>query len=692
MGIFRSRSDRERRRADNRAEPQLFTDRAARAKGRRNRRRPLVFRLLGWAVALSVWGVIALAALTAYVWLSLDTQSLFRIPEREPGMIVLAANGDVIAERGAFFGDEVRLDELPAYLPQAVIAIEDRRFYRHFGIDPVGLARAMLANYRAGRIIEGGSTLSQQLAKNLFLDPDRTVKRKLQEGVLALWLEAKYSKDEILQLYLNRVYFGAGATGVEKAAQKFFSKSARDVSLAESAVLAGVLRAPSVLNPINSQQQSRARAELVLRAMVEAGFVTKDEADNAANAPAAVKSSTYLPATQYVVDWVSEQLPELVKDYDQSIIVETTIFHNLQILAEKAVRRRIASDGGKLSVSEGAVVMMDMSGAVLAMVGGKSYLKSQFNRAVKAKRQPGSAFKPFVYLTALEQGLTPESVEIDEPVRFGDWEPDNYKHKYLGRVTLTRALAQSINSVAAKVAVNVGPENVVTTAHRLGINSDLVPNASLALGTSEVSLLELTTAFTPFANGGRAVLPHVVTRVTTRDGDVIYERKGSGLGIVVADADVGAMNLMMREVIRSGTGKRARIENQDIAGKTGTSQSYRDAWFVGYSPYLVCGVWVGNDDNRPTRNVTGGALPADIWKDVMAPAHNGVEFAALPGDYQAAPESQPADDRNIFDAISELFGGRLARHDPVAAEEYGGTLQKKRAARIKRRLRRMSDR
>ena len=335
---------------------------------------------------------------------------------------------------------------------------------------------------------------------------------------------------------------------------------------------------------------------------------------------------------------------------------------------------------------------MDMSGAVLAMVGGKSYLKSQFNRAVKAKRQPGSAFKPFVYLTALEQGSTPETIEIDEPVRFGNWEPDNYKHKYLGRVTLTRALAQSINSVAAKIAVSAGPENVVTTAHRLGINSDLAANPSLALGTSEVTLLEMTTAFTPFANGGRAVLPYVVTRITTRDGKVIYERKGSGLGVVVADADVGAMNLMMREVVRSGTGKRARIEGQDIAGKTGTSQDYRDAWFVGYSPYLVCGVWVGNDDNRPTRNVTGGALPTDIWKDVMGPAHKGVEFAALPGDYQPAPESQFAQDGSIFDTIGDLFSGGVSQNNWGEEEEYGGRLQKRRAQRIKRRLRRLTDR
>ena len=666
MGIFRAGK---RRKGDGRREPRLYSD-GGRTNGRRQARgRPLTYRILAWGFMLCLWGLIALGGLTAYVWFSLDQQGLFKIPDREPGMIVLASNGEVLAERGTFFGDEVRLDELPVYVPQAVIAIEDRRFYSHFGIDPIGLARAMVANYRAGHVVEGGSTLTQQLAKNLFLKPERTIQRKLQEMVLAIWLEAKFTKEDILQLYLNRVYYGAGAIGVEKAAQKYFRKSARDVALSEAAILAAVLKAPANYNPINHPDEARARAREVVKDMVEAGFITAREADRAAKAPAAVRPVDYVPSTQYIVDWIADQIPQLVGTIDQSIIVETTLDQALQATAEKSVRQRVNNEGRKLKVGQGAVVVMDMRGAVVAMVGGKSYIRSQFNRAVSAKRQPGSSFKPFVYLTAMEQGMTPDSIAVDEPVRIGNWSPENYKRKYLGRVTLTRALSLSLNTVAAKLAAEVGPQNVITTAHRLGINSELQPNASIALGTSEVSLIEMTTAFAPFANGGRAVLPHVITRIITRDGRIVYERKGDGMGYVLSSSSLGAMNLMMRDVVTEGTGRRAQIEGQDIAGKTGTSQDYRDAWFIGYSAYLVCGVWVGNDDNSPTQKVTGGSIPAAIWKDIMAPAHQGLAYAALPGAYEEE-QVQVAGD-GIFDVLRDMFGSS-ARSEDIEEPEDGG--------------------
>ena len=658
MGIFRAGK---RRKGDGRREPRLYAD-SGRSSGRSSRRRPVVYRLLAWGFMLCLWGLIALGGLTTYVWFSLDQQGLFQIPDREPGMIVLASNGEVLAERGTFFGDEVRLDELPVYVPQAVIAIEDRRFYSHFGIDPIGLARAAVSNYRAGHVVEGGSTLTQQLAKNLFLKPERTIQRKLQEMVLAIWLEAKFTKEDILQLYLNRVYYGAGAIGVEKAAQKYFRKSARDVALSEAAILAAVLKAPATYNPINHPEEARARAREVVKDMVEAGFITAREADRAVKAPAAVRPVDYVPSTQYIVDWIADQIPELAGSIDQSIIVETTLDQNLQAIAEKSVRQRVNNEGRKLKVGQGAVVVMDMRGAVVAMVGGKSYIRSQFNRAVNAKRQPGSAFKPFVYLTAMDQGMTPESVAVDEPVRIGNWSPENYKRKYLGRVSLTRALSLSLNTVAAKLAAEVGPSNVITTAHRLGINSPLQPNASIALGTSEVSLIEMTTAFAPFANGGRAVLPHVITRIITRDGRIVYERRGDGMGYVVSSSSLGAMNLMMRDVVAEGTGRRAQIQGQDIAGKTGTSQDYRDAWFVGYSAYLVCGVWVGNDDNSPTQKVTGGSIPAAIWKDIMAPAHDGLAYAALPGAYEEEGPVQVASD-GIFDVLRDMFGSSARGDD-----------------------------
>ena len=348
MGIFGIGRGRRRARGNGRSEPQLFSGRKNPPQRSDRRRRPLTFRLLAWGVMLCLWGLIGLAGVTAYVWFSLDQQGLFKIPEREPGMILLAANGEVIAERGTFFGDEVRLDELPAYVPQAVIAIEDRRFYSHFGIDPIGLGRAAFSNFRAGRIVQGGSTVTQQLAKNLFLKPERTMQRKLQELVLAIWLEAKYSKDDILQLYLNRVYYGAGATGIERAAQKYFRKSAREVNIPEAAILAAVLKAPATYNPINHPDAARARAGEVIHDMVSAGFITAEDADQAISKPAAVKPVQYVSATQYIVDWIAEQIPDLIGTLDQSIIVETTIDQNLQAIAEKAVRRRVNTESSRI--------------------------------------------------------------------------------------------------------------------------------------------------------------------------------------------------------------------------------------------------------------------------------------------------------------------------------------------------------
>ncbi len=625
---------------------------------KKRRRRSLLLRLAGWAVTLGLAGCLMLAALTAYTYANLESQGLFQIPKREPGIMILAADGQIVAERGSFFGDTVRIDEVPSYLPQAIIAIEDRRFYSHFGIDPIGLVRAMVANIRAGHTVQGGSTLTQQLAKNLFLKPERTYTRKFQEAVLALWLENKFTKDEILQLYMNRIYFGGHGVGVDKAAQAFFGKSARDVTLHEATILAAVLKAPTTYNPIHHPKRAEARASEVLKAMVDVGFITEKQALQAESAPTTVRAADHRPASQYIVDWVNEQIPDLVGKYDSSIVVETTIDRNLQAVAEKAVQRVLDTEGPKRKASQGAAVVLDVNGAVKAMVGGRSYVKSQYNRAVRSKRQPGSAFKPFVYLTAIEQGMTPDSIEVDEPVTFGGWSPDNYAGKYMGPVTLRTALAHSLNAVAAKLAVKVGPRNVIATAHRLGISSDLQDNASIALGTSEVSLLELTGAYAPFANDGRTVIPYVITRVSTRDGRILYQRQGDGFGITITDYDVGAMNDMMRAVIDEGTGKRAQLPPQDVAGKTGTSQDYRDAWFIGYSSYYVAGVWVGNDDNSPTNRVTGGNLPAMIWHDIMAYAHKDLPPKPLPGNWQQTPyaSDQQNQGNGIFGVLQSMFG------------------------------------
>ncbi|MGQ0485168.1 MAG: transglycosylase domain-containing protein [Hyphomicrobiales bacterium] len=669
MGIFTTRKKPKRKQ---RIEPQLFAGRVSEPSGKR-RRRSLAGVLFSFFLLVGLWGAIGAGLGFGYVWLTLDGKGVLQIPAREPGIMLLAADGGVLAEQGAFYGDEVRLGDLPDYVPNAVIAIEDRRFRAHWGIDPQGLIRAAYENYRAGRVVQGGSTITQQLAKNLFLEPDRTYWRKLQEMVLAIWLEARFSKDEILQLYLNRVYFGGGATGIEKAAQAYYRKPARDLSLAEAATLAGLLKAPATYNPATHPEAAAERAKLVLAGMTEEGAISPTEAARAIDNPAEVVASNYVPATQYVADWVIEQLPEFVRDYDQSIVVETTIDPSLQFAAEKSLRRHLAEEGAKLDVGQAAFVMLDTSGAIKAMVGGRSYKKSQFNRAAKAKRQPGSAFKPFVYLAAIEQGLTPDSVEIDEPVRIGDWQPENYKRKYLGPVTLEKAFALSLNTISAKLTSYVGPDSVAAVAHRLGIASALGRDASIALGTSEVTLLELTAAFTPFANGGAPVQPFAVRRILNRDGVVLYERNGDGLGQAISIYDLGSMNRMLRAVVTEGTGRRAQFGGFDLAGKTGTSQDYRNAWFIGYSSYLVAGVWAGNDDNSPTRKVTGGSLPAAIWKDVMEQAHLGLMPQPLPGedatgdldgiamlpgeqDLAGLADSEPRSG-GFLDTIGGFFGG-----------------------------------
>lgn len=640
MGVF---GGKKKPKGKGRAEPRLFAD-APPPRGRTAKNPPKPpRRFFRWLFKMffvfAFWGSVAAAGLFAVTWFSLDQKGLFQVPQREPGIMLLASDGSEIAEQGTFFGDAVDMAELPDYVPNAIIAIEDRRFYSHYGVDPIGITRAMVRNAMRGQMREGGSTLTQQLAKNLFLSHERTFSRKAQELVFAVWLESKFSKDEILQLYLNRVYFGGGANGIDKAARTFYGKSAYELTLMEAATLAGLLKAPTTYNPARNPEEASARAKLVLANMVTEGYITKEEALDAVDNPSKAATHDFTPATQYAVDWINTQLPLLIKKQTQSLIIETTIEPNLQANAENVLRKRLADNAKKLNVSQGAVVTMDGTGAIRALVGGRSYKRSQFNRATEAKRQPGSAFKAFVYLAAMENGYRPDSVEVDEPVKIGNWSPENYKRKYLGPVSLDQAFALSLNTVAAKLTQAVSPSSVTQVAKRLGITSKLGQDASIALGTSEVSLLEMTTAFTPFANGGRAVEPFIVKRILSRDGSVLYTRGGDGLGQVIGERELGDMNAMMRQVILTGTGTKARFDGQDMGGKTGTSQDYRDAWFVGYTPYLVTGVWMGNDDNTPTKKVTGGSLPALVWRDIMQQAHRGMPELPLPG--QPSPASEP---------------------------------------------------
>ena len=454
----------------------------------------------------------------------------------------------------------------------------------------------------------------------------------MQEAILALWLEAKYSKDQILELYLNRVYFGSGAYGVQAASQRYFGKPASYVTLGEAAILAGLVKAPSRLAPTRDAAAAEARGQVVLAAMAEQGFISDKDAARAMSMPTAIAAPRMDGAAGYVADWVVDQLPELVGKIDKDIIVDTTIDPILQAEAEQALVSELAANGAKFGVSQGAVVSLDSRGAVKALVGGRSYAQSQFNRAIAAKRQPGSAFKPFVYLTAVEMGMNPGSLVQDAPIRVKNWAPENFDKKYRGTVTLTEALATSLNSVAVRLALDVGAPNIVQTAHRMGITSPLQANASIALGTSEVTPIELTTAYAPFANGGYGVTPHVVRRVRRSEtGEVLYERRGSGLGLVANQNHLAMMNQMMAETLRIGTAHRADLPGWPAAGKTGTSQDYRDAWFVGYTANLITTVWLGNDDNSATKRASGSGMPVAVWSRYMTAAHRGVPVAGLPG-------------------------------------------------------------
>jgi len=599
---------------------------------RLSQRHPYLFKTARFGLFASLWGTIILAAAVFFFISRVPDPLLATLDDRPPNVTVLAADGSVLAERGLRRG-HVRVDVLPDHLIKAVLATEDRGFYDHWGVAIGGLIRASYRNFRAGTVVQGGSTITQQLAKNLFLKPERTVIRKLEELIYTVWLERRFTKDEILELYLNRVYLGGGTFGVEAAARHYFGRSARDVTLAQAAVLAGLLKAPSRYAPTRSVKAASARAAVVLDNMVDAGFISAAEVRKAGQQPLRLQAKGDATGYPYAVDWVAAMLPEYVGRHEDALVVQTTIDAKLQRLSQERLRKLLDGKGQKLRAGEGAVVVLDpKSGAVRALVGGRSYKNSPYDRALNARRQPGSAFKPFVYLAALEAGFTPTSVANDGPVNIRGWKPSNYTNTYKGRVSLRYALTHSINTVAVKLTANLGPGRVAQTAQRLGIGSKLNAQPSLALGTSEVTLLELTGAYAPFANGGARVLPHVITRIRSEDGKVLYTRQRSAVGQVVARRHVAAMNDMMSSVVRRGTGRRAAIPRHPAGGKTGTTQNSRDAWFVGYTAHYVAGVWIGNDNNTPMKKVTGGSLPAELWHDVMLIAHKGLRPTALPSD------------------------------------------------------------
>ena len=598
--------------------------------GPRRRRRSLFGILVYWAFVLGIWCFIGGAILIGYYAAQLPPIDQLAVPKRPPNIAILAQDGTLLANRGDTGGPAIHLRELPPYLPKAFVAIEDRRFYSHFGIDPLGIGRALMRNVVGRGGMQGGSTLTQQLAKNLFLTQERTMSRKIQEAILAVWLEHKYSKDQILELYLNRVYFGSGAYGVDAASQKYFGHSARQATLSEAAMLAGLMKAPTKLAPNRNHEAAADRAAQVITAMAQEGHITETMAQLALARPAQVVRDSGAGGVNYAADYVMDLLDETVGAIDEDIVVTTTLDPKLETAAEQALADELDKKGARYNVSQGALVALDPGGEIKALIGGRNYSDSQFNRVIAARRQPGSSFKPFVYLTALERGLTPDSVRDDAPINVKGWSPENASREYLGPVTLTKALSMSLNTVAVRLGLEVGPKAVAATAHRLGIGSELQANASIALGTSEVTPLEMATAYTPFANGGIGVQPHVILRVRTADGRQLYQRKGSSNGRIIEPQYVAMMNAMLQETLLTGTARKAELPGWQAAGKTGTTQEYKDAWFVGYTSHLVTAVWLGNDDSSPTKRVSGSNLPVEIWSRFMREAHKGVPPQGLP--------------------------------------------------------------
>lgn len=573
-----------------------------------------------WALVAAIWLVIAAGLLTA--WYAADLPNIIDQPhfERINAVTVLDGEGGTITRYGELKGLSVTVDELPPHLIYAVLAIEDRRFYSHFGLDPLGVARAVTVNLARGRVAQGGSTITQQLAKNLFLSHERTFRRKIQEALLALWLERQLTKDEILSAYLNRVYLGAGTYGMDAAARTYFNKPATEVTLYESALLAGLLRAPSRYSPQSNPGLAAQRARVVLSAMKESGYIDDHEATQLSRlTPTPARKPGEGRAAHYYSDWVISTLDELIGTTDNDLIITTTLDPYIQNVAETALYKALRENAAR-NVSQGAVVVMRTDGAVLAMIGGRNYTASQFNRATQARRPPGSAFKPFVFLAALQQGRTPHDMIEDVPIENGQYQPSNFNDEYYGQVTLEQALARSMNTASIRLAQETGLRAVIDNARKAGISAALPHDMSIALGSAGVPLLEMATAYASFSNGGLRVTPHAIESITGADDTLIYMRRPPIARQIFSERDIKALNIMMVSVLENGTGRGAALPWY-AAGKTGTSQDYRDAWFIGYTDHLITAVWLGNDDNSPMNQVTGGNLPAQIWREIMSAAH-----------------------------------------------------------------------
>ncbi len=610
--------------------------------------------LLSEGATLGAFGLVVLLALAVPAFR--ETSDDDWLKKSELAVTFLDRYGNEVGSRGIRHNDSIPLDQFPDHLIKAVLSTEDRRFYEHFGIDLAGTARALVANTKAGGVVQGGSSITQQLAKNLFLSNERTLERKVKEAFLAMWLEARLTKNEILKLYLDRAYMGGGAFGVDAAAQYYFNKSARDVNLAEAAMLAGLFKAPTKFAPHINLPAARARANVVLDNLVEANMMTEGQVFGARRHPATPVDRRDDRAPNYYLDWAFDEMKKLVETFPKSMtervfVVRTALDTSLQYNADAAVESSLRQYGQEYHAKQAAAVLMDVDGAVRAMVGGRDYGASQFNRATDAMRQPGSSFKPYVYAAALMNGMKPTSIVVDGPVCIGNWCPHNYGNGYSGSMTLLMALTKSINTIAVKLSISIGNGNakvgrakIVKLAHDMGVRTPLPDTPSLPIGADEVTVLDHTGAYATFPNMGKAVTPHAILEVRTGTGDLVwrFDRDGPKPRQVMPPSVAGDMIKMMNSVVENGTGRRARLDDTAAAGKTGTTNAYRDAWFVGYTGNFVCGVWVGNDDYQVMNRMTGGSVPAMTWHKIMAYAHQGIELKQLPGVPAPQVRQQPA--------------------------------------------------
>lgn len=611
-------------------------------------------------------GVVALIFAGYIAWVLRDLPSLDELnkPAAEPGITVLARDGTAIAVYGRLTGRQITVNDLPPALVEAVLSTEDRRFYEHPGIDIFGIGRAVYANLSAGRVVQGGSTITQQLAKMLFLTPERSFERKLREAVMAFRLEAVYDKNEILARYLNRAYFGAGAYGIDAAARRYFDKPVEELDVGQSAMLAGLLQAPSAYAPTSAAERAERRMRAVVQNLVDVGYLTPEAAKEVRVPKLAPSARATVGATnrRWFADWVLDQLSAHLEPTTRDIVVRTSLDAELQSAAESAVSEVLAADGPKLKAGQGAFVAVAPDGGVLAMVGGRDYRASQFNRATQAWRQPGSTFKLFAFLAALEAGWEPNTLVLDAPVTVDGWSPANFEPDYAGEVPLVQAAVRSLNTATVRVAEEVGRDRVIATARRLGLSGDLPRVPSVTLGTGSENLLEMTAAYAALVNQGRPVQPWAIEEVRAADGTVLYQRAAPEPAEPVLSAHtVQAINAMLVKAVETGTGRAAQLRGAVIAGKTGTTQDYRDAWFIGYTGAVAAGVWVGNDDDAPMRGVTGGRLPAKIWARAMSEGGGRMMLVPPPVLEISAPAPVvPPSDDPLSRLLRGLFGEESA--------------------------------